>query len=799
MSSRRVTHAKNATQHLGILDITPKKKHHTAAEVAAERQAKLDAKQEKERTKKASIKRVATYEKKQADQDVVSKATPRAAPSKLKSKPIPGKKKAIVAPPAVEEDTSLSDAKMSDAPVAPSVPRPRLKPIPRKKKVVVDAPAAEDNGFLSDAEMDDAAADSSTFKPDLTQASNTMTLDSHADGSDSAVPLSLPREKAKISRKKAGKVSKSSVRDAIKAVQQANTSEKSKYADTKKTTPCSAISLHTDDSDDSDDSDVLVLDPTPKKASRQKPAAVQPDDNAMIVDQPSMKTSAKATSKKSAKSVPAAHLDDDLHEPMITNPPPEKQPSQWAMPILSDDECNTTPMARAPGHVDQKGKGKAKKEKAKEKAKKEKEKANGDQAEGDQAAGTDKAHSDKKQGSAKFKKSSMFKNSTSSRRLPPLTNASTRSSTNSVLTENVLISHIVPIKRELKERHTLQLLNEGLSDEDETQGLEREAAVASPPKGKKNEFQALVKNLPVKPAACQAERTKKPGNNDLPDGVEQKLWCCVFVSTYMQYVATLANPWEVLPKLVCQKMQVIWDAIFPSILCTVMSMSTVYIVTVQRVADSYRSFIGSVAIAIIIAYLESQDKLKDSDNNRVEFAKYTLDKLRFLYKKANGDDKSKFRGLYQGAFVVQTFGAHFTAINGARKVERALTLVTTCTLTISMVLAAKGKSIPLPKALNHSTSKVSNRQTGFNDVTWGISTCSYAKSLVKRFRDEKFQSVITSAKEFFKKSHRSGDDRAIDDAVAEDEDLDECAQLVDISESESGSKDHDDSDSMEVE
>ncbi|KAG1873108.1 hypothetical protein F4604DRAFT_1681173 [Suillus subluteus] len=290
--------------------------------------------------------------------------------------------------------------------------------------------------------------------------------------------------------------------------------------------------------------------------------------------------------------------------------------------------------------------------------------------------------------------------------------------------------------------------------------------------------QALVKNSPVKPAACQAKRTKKPGNNDLPDGIEQKLWRRVFVSTYMQYVATLANPWEVLPKLACQKMQVIWDAIFPSIPCTVTSTSTVYIV----------------------------DKLKDSDDNCVEFAKYALDKLRFLYKKANGDDKSKFRGLYQGAFVVQTFGAHFTAINGACKVsgldklgenlnpagglalscaavERALTLVAT-------FLAAKGRSIPLPKALNHLTGKVSNWQTGFNDVTWVNH---------ESFRDEKFQTVITSAKEFSKKSHRSGDNRAIDDAVAEDEDLDEHAQLMDISESESGSEDHDDSDGVEVE
>ncbi|KAG2114135.1 hypothetical protein DEU56DRAFT_919634 [Suillus clintonianus] len=186
MSTRRVTCAKNATQHPGIPDITPKKKRRTAEEVAAERQSKLDAKEEKERTKRASIKCVAKYEKNQADQDVVTDATPRAALPK--PKPIPSKRKAVVAPPATKKKvTPPSDAEMSDARAAPSVPRPRPKPIPRKQKVIVQTPAAEDNGFLSDAEMDDAAADSSAFNPDPTQHSGTTPA--WADDSDDVEEL----------------------------------------------------------------------------------------------------------------------------------------------------------------------------------------------------------------------------------------------------------------------------------------------------------------------------------------------------------------------------------------------------------------------------------------------------------------------------------------------------------------------------------------------------------------------------------------------------------------------------------
>jgi hypothetical protein len=52
-------------------------------------------------------------------------------------------------------------------------------------------------------------------------------------------------------------------------------------------------------------------------------------------------------------------------------------------------------------------------------------------------------------------------------------------------------------------------------------------------------------------------------------------------------------------------------------------------------------------------------------------------------------------------------------------VEQALTLVTTGTLTIDMVHAAKGKAVSLPKTFNLSTSKGSMHQTGFSDIAWG--------------------------------------------------------------------------------
>ena len=70
--------------------------------------------------------------------------------------------------------------------------------------------------------------------------------------------------------------------------------------------------------------------------------------------------------------------------------------------------------------------------------------------------------------------------------LPQLTETTTCSSTNSVLTKNVMISQPAPVKVKLEANDArINIIDGALSDEDETNGVERDAAVTSPPKGKK--------------------------------------------------------------------------------------------------------------------------------------------------------------------------------------------------------------------------------------------------------------------------------------------------------------------------
>jgi hypothetical protein len=82
----------------------------------------------------------------------------------------------------------------------------------------------------------------------------------------------------------------------------------------------------------------------------------------------------------------------------------------------------------------------------------------------------------------------------------------------------------------------------------------------------------------------------------------------------------------------------------------------------QRVSDSWRSTMGSTAIAVVLAFCNENPELKDSDENRQEFATQYLEHLRFLYQKADGDD-TNVTSISILLFVNSM--RHFTEIQGS--------------------------------------------------------------------------------------------------------------------------------------
>jgi hypothetical protein len=134
MSSNRVaTRSKNAVQRPGLL--VPKQARRTSEEVAAERKAKEDAKREKENTKRAGIKRVADFERNQADEDAMEQ-TPRVV-----TKPNP-----LVRTRSYADVLRSSDVEMADGTTEPG-------------SAFELAPAAVEAGQTTDDGMETAVQD----------------------------------------------------------------------------------------------------------------------------------------------------------------------------------------------------------------------------------------------------------------------------------------------------------------------------------------------------------------------------------------------------------------------------------------------------------------------------------------------------------------------------------------------------------------------------------------------------------------------------------------------------------------
>lgn len=222
-----------------------------------------------------------------------------------------------------------------------------------------------------------------------------------------------------------------------------------------------------------------------------------------------------------------------------------------------------------------------------------------------------------------------------------LRRAPARSTGRSVLTDAIAITSTVAPRVQIKPDPDFIDIHD-----DEIRGRERDAAVFSPPKGKTRlNSEALVVETKPKISKNTGESSKRAKNSDLPSDIDFKIWRRVFVPTFMRWVSQQDNPFEHNTKLGCEVMQQIWDDIFPDVPYTIIPSGPVHALTAQRTSDSFRNTVGSMGITVPLAYCNSNPDLKDSDDNRQEFAAHYLEHLRFLYKRSDGDDP-KLRTLF---------------------------------------------------------------------------------------------------------------------------------------------------------
>ena len=420
-TDRVITRSKNAAQHPGLL--VPKQPRRTKEQVEAARQAKEDVKIQKELAKAAGIKRVANFERKQAEDDSVE-VTPRVA----------AKPKALV-----------------------------------RTRSYADVLAGEEVIPSSDVDMADVET-SSAFES--TEEDKEKTIDNDAE---STVILSPPRKKKRVEPKqaqKAQKAPKPKLRDAIKAVhskkpenKQVTMSEEDDVVDVdptpkpRKTYPKARVPSPI--SEPADD-----LPPAARKASKWDLPALSDDDEDDIPPKGKGKMGPKMGAKgdkgKGKATDPGKGIGTDQNHDR-KNVPTKPKKSVLSHPILIMSLLTLDETTLFYYFLS------------------DSKKKYADSAGINNWAATIPKNSKpaSKVASAAGSRSiaSIFSG-------PPLTDATTRSSGTSALSKNIKVSRDIPVKIESHDTF-IQVAEGGLEDDDEAADLEREAAIKSPLKGKK--------------------------------------------------------------------------------------------------------------------------------------------------------------------------------------------------------------------------------------------------------------------------------------------------------------------------
>ena len=119
--------------------------------------------------------------------------------------------------------------------------------------------------------------------------------------------------------------------------------------------------------------------------------------------------------------------------------------------------------------------------------------------------------------------------------------------------------------------------------------------------------------------------------------------------------------------------------------------------------------------------------------------------------------------------------------------ERALELITTETLTIKVARnnAHRGKTLALPSHFNYHTGKKSKLKTGFNDSTWGDTTCDFTEA-ASNLSNKKFTAIVKEAELYTSIKNRARKSRTKATEVVEIGG--KCEQACLVSEDEDGDK-----------
>ncbi|KAF7971988.1 hypothetical protein HWV62_19337 [Athelia sp. TMB] len=329
-----------------------------------------------------------------------------------------------------------------------------------------------------------------------------------------------------------------------------------------------------------------------------------------------------------------------------------------------------------------------------------------------------------------------------------------------------------------------------ISDRDETKGEEFEAKKSSPVKdGRRLNSEHKIKVEPglTAPIPVQSIASSR-STQKLPEHFQEgNIWKNKVIPSIIMVAATQPRIFRIPLKKLAQLLGVVARFHYDDDSIEFDAKDPVVAKVAQRLADQFRSPIGSAAIAVLLAYLASDSELRDSDDKRAEWCEMMLQDYRFIYGAANDVSPKRWKCPFQAGLIVQTFAAYISAIKNvpwlegmypgsdnpdtprpeprpalalvAAAVERALRYVADGRITLATIEDSEKPGGHLIIAdVSPTTGRRSAPSVAFSEELWGDSVDDYLNT-ISRLRKSDMDKIIIAARRFSRitRSHEEDD------------------------------------------
>ncbi|KAH8991571.1 hypothetical protein EDB92DRAFT_665813 [Lactarius akahatsu] len=305
-------------------------------------------------------------------------------------------------------------------------------------------------------------------------------------------------------------------------------------------------------------------------------------------------------------------------------------------------------------------------------------------------------------------------------------------------------------------------------------------------------------------------------NPRLPPGAENNnRFRRVFIPTFERWFGTRANPWVISNFVAIPVLQTIWDAVYMAdgVEWTFEAYDPV-IYCISQCLDEWSASFKSTAEIMVEEFFESRGESLKSSDARQEWAADMFHNFKFVF----GEDEKQ--RLTHPPFIVRVFAVHLVRIAGAIDIDPAvegvsssqkypprgaLALATAAVSTRKKVervlqLWANGEmdapvTVPTKRKFKKTYMKAAPRLnladgniSKFSSDVWAAPTTNYYKSIIK-MKLGSLEAIVKAANTFLSQARLRVQGSSVGpSSIADDDDDDLRACLVDDSDLDSGSE-----------